>query len=167
LKSLPNTSSSSKQDSDASAGKGVRRPKNSKSPKPKPTSGDANTSLPASPQNQSELSPEAIMLQSFESLLDSIADERSCVQAAVKLLDSLSDNSMPESIKDKLRDMERKAFSVITQISRFGEVAAARNSANAYLLKHLKTEAPDAWPPDTEATKWKKDYEAAVAAVKV
>jgi len=141
----------------------------SKNPTPSPS--DLLPPKPTSGSESTELTPEEIMLASFDSLLTGVDsedfDERSGVQAAVKLLNSIEDKSMPERTKERLRLMEKKAFNVVTHISRWGSVAAARNIANSYLLQKLKFDAPDAWPPDTTETKWQKDYENAVSAAQV
>lgn len=82
------------------------------------------------------------------------------VTACIKLLDSVNDPCCPERLRIRLIAHEQEAVDVLVKIAENGNsMDAARSNAVGYLLKRIRENVDQFWPPDTTTPEWALRWE--------
>lgn len=109
----------------------------------------------------------SVEARALASVCDLVEDEDvmepARVTACIKLLDTLNNPCCPDRLRTALSLQEKKAIDVLSDIAEGGLVDAARSNAVGYLLRRIRENVDQFWPPDTTTPQWHERWAKMVA----
>lgn len=100
-----------------------------------------------------ESEPEVVA--SFADLIND-KNETAAVNACIKVLEMVQDKGTPARLRELAMDLLEPAIERLKQVSSDGTVGTARVNATGALMKQMRLNYADHWPPDVKLAKWKK-----------